>query len=266
MIPVSRGVGVTFLNPLAARDLHAKGDAVFLDARARTDYAFRHIAGAVHVDWRAFCDPEGGRTARLHPSLDIIEGRLAEMGVMPERNVVLYDDPDQSGGADGRLAWMLWYLGHDRVMILDGGWSAWRGVRGPVDVDPVRQTGGGGWRVRPRDRALADVDEVESGLRSQTIRLIDSHSPDRPVIRSTNPVLHVDWFRFRQPDGTRRLPHEVCQLLASYEVGMNDRIITVCSTGLYSAWVWSVLMSVGYSDVGYYVGPRRAWSEVSSGS
>lgn len=259
MIHVPRDVGVTFLTPLAARELHAKGDAVFLDARARTDYAFRHIPGAVHVDWRAFCDREGGRTARLHPASDVIEARLAEMGVTAERDVVLYDDPQQSGGADGRLAWMLWYLGHDRVMILDGGWPAWRRVRGPVDLGPVRPTGGGGWRVRPRNRAIAGADEVESGLRSQTIRLIDSRSPDRPGIRSTDPSIHIDWLRFRQPDGTRRSPDDVSQLLASYDVGMTDRIITVCSTGLCSAWVWSVLMSVGYSDVGYYVGPRGGW-------
>jgi thiosulfate/3-mercaptopyruvate sulfurtransferase len=76
-----------------------------------------------------------GRTGRHPlPARSEWQRRAGELGIDPDSRVVLFDD---SGGASaGRMWWMLLWLGHANVTVLDGGWQAWQRAGLPVTAAP----------------------------------------------------------------------------------------------------------------------------------
>ena len=92
------------------------GDRVFAES---------HLPGAVflHCD-RDLSGVMNGLNGRHPlPERDVLARRLGEIGIGSETQVVVYDDAQ--GMIAGRLWWLLRWLGHDRVAVLDGGLQAW---------------------------------------------------------------------------------------------------------------------------------------------
>lgn len=140
-------------------------------------YAESHIPGArfAHVD-KNLSGPLTGKNGR-HPLPDAGEFMqwLGRMGVSARSQVVGYD---QAGGAyASRLWWMLRWLGHPRVAVLDGGWQAWTAAGQPVTADvpvskPARFEG------KP-DNSRVDAAHVLRNLDSPDMVLIDARANDR---------------------------------------------------------------------------------------
>jgi len=68
------------------------------------------------------------------PPVDEIAARLGKWGVDAQVQVVAYDQG--SGAYAARLWWLLRWLGHARVAVLDGGLAAWQAERLPLDTTP----------------------------------------------------------------------------------------------------------------------------------
>ncbi len=125
---------------LAAR-LAAGAPSVLLDCRfdlsdpsaGLAAYAAAHLPGAryAHLDE----DLSGAKTGRngRHPLPDIaaLAGWAGAMGIAPGVQVVAYDDV--GGPYAARCWWLLRWLGHDAVAVLDGGVSAWRAIGGAIE-------------------------------------------------------------------------------------------------------------------------------------
>lgn len=84
-----------------------------------------HIPGAVYAhldrDLSSAVRPESGRHPL--PDIDQLLARLGEWGISKDTQVAAYD---ASGGAmAARLWWLLRWLGHEAVAVLDGGWQSW---------------------------------------------------------------------------------------------------------------------------------------------
>jgi thiosulfate/3-mercaptopyruvate sulfurtransferase len=104
-------------------------------AAGREAYAAGHIPGARYLDHETeLAAPRTGRNGR-HPLPDRGQfgALMAAHGVTPETLVVAYD---ASGGMyAAHLWWMLRWLGHDRVAVLDGGWQAWQAAGLPTSTE-----------------------------------------------------------------------------------------------------------------------------------
>lgn len=130
-------LALAFMIPPAELAARPAGTLTVLDARSASDYRAGHIPGAVRIDWTDFRDG-WGRTGRLPGNLDDLALRLATFGVDSERPVVVYGDAHRGWGEEGRIVWMLAYLGHPDARLLDGGWSAWLESRQAVSTAPGR--------------------------------------------------------------------------------------------------------------------------------
>lgn len=140
-------------------------------------YVAGHIPGAIflHCD-RDLSGPKTGINGR-HPLPDPLKlaGRLAASGVSTTSQVVVYDD--SQGMIAGRLWWMLHWLGHDRVAVLDGGLDAWKTGGGAVSTETPAPKGGN-FACSLRQRAVG-ADYIQANLASAEICLVDARSPDR---------------------------------------------------------------------------------------
>lgn len=140
-------------------------------------YAKGHIPGALflHLD-RDLSGNKTGRNGR-HPLPDpaAFAARMGECGVGPDTQVVAYDN--EGGIFASRLWWMLRWIGHDKVALLDGGLPGWRRAKQALVTEVPA--------VEPltcplRMQALAvEVDFVLSRLQAPESLILDARAPER---------------------------------------------------------------------------------------
>ena len=114
-------------------------------------YLEGHIPGAhyLHLD-RDLSGPvrtHGGRHPL--PPIPALAHTLGSLGITPKTQVIAYDDSRFAFAA--RLWWLLRYLGHDRVAVLDGGFGAYQAAGYPITATvPSRQAGSLQPQLRPQ--------------------------------------------------------------------------------------------------------------------
>ena len=140
-------------------------------------YAQSHIQGArfVNLDTDLSGSKNGNNGRHPLPAAAPFCARLATLGLGRDMQVVAYD---ASGGPyAARLWWMLRWVGHDRVAVLDGGWNAWLKAGHAVNAEPPATTHGdftGAARAITVDAAF-----IEAAIGDTRTRVIDARSADR---------------------------------------------------------------------------------------
>lgn len=152
---------------------HQLGDTAY----GERVYGESHIPGAVflHCDRDLSGSMNGSNGRHPLPDRQKLEARLAEIGVGSQTQVVVYDDAQ--GMIAGRLWWLLRWLGHDKVALLDGGWQSWL-ASGCVVTD-VLPTLAATTFVATAGVGPVDADYVQERLETPHMHLIDARSPDR---------------------------------------------------------------------------------------
>ena len=77
-----------------------------------------------------------------------------------------------------RLWWLLGWLGHDAVAVLDGGWPAWEAAAKPTRAG-VEDRAARTFEARIRPERIATVDDVLEVASASDARLIDARAGDR---------------------------------------------------------------------------------------
>lgn len=140
-------------------------------------YAEGHVPGAVflHCDRDLSGAMTGSNGRHPLPAPERLAARLGAIGIDATTQVVVYDDAQ--GMIAGRLWWLLRWLGHARVAVLDGGLQAWQAANQPLTPElPSLPTAN--FVVRLND-AMVDADYVRAFLQTSRMHLVDARSPDR---------------------------------------------------------------------------------------
>jgi thiosulfate/3-mercaptopyruvate sulfurtransferase len=160
--------------------------AIVIDCRFRLDdpawgeaeYRVSHVPGAVyaHLD-RDLSGPKNGTNGRHPlPAVPAFAATLGLLGVTNGAQVVAYDQ--DNGIYASRLWWMLRWVGHDAVAVLDGGFAAWSREHLPVEAGhavPQATT----FNASPRPAMLVDVTAVSAITSSREALLLDARAPQR---------------------------------------------------------------------------------------
>ncbi|ALO45683.1 sulfurtransferase [Pseudohongiella spirulinae] len=164
-------------------------DGLFvIDARFRLDdpeygagaFAEGHIPGAFYLDLNEDLSSEivPGVTGR-HPLPDtaLLEARLRELGLRSTDRVVVYDDGP--GFFAARAWWLLVWMGHPQVQVLDGGLAAWKRAGGELTQQQSVAAWPGNFVASPDSRMLIGADDIAAQLGQAPWLLIDARSPER---------------------------------------------------------------------------------------
>lgn len=146
--------------------------------RGRAEYAQSHIPGArfLHLD-EDLSAPKTGRNGRHPlPDPDRLMKKLGEAGVDPRKQVVAYDA--QGGMPASRLWWLLRWLGHLPVAVLDGGWNQWL-AEGRAQSSEAPQPRPVRFDGSARNDYWVGAHFVRDHLGDETTILIDGRAPDR---------------------------------------------------------------------------------------
>lgn len=226
-------------------------------------YAEGHVPGAVFLDLDDDLSDTSVPDAGRHPLPDrqALATRLGEVGIGSGHDVVAYDDA--AGSIAARLWWLLRWLGHERVAVLDGGWPAWVRAGHPVS------------RVVPdhppalfaiSDPLTTTVGRTDVADRGDTV-LVDARAPERfrgevepvdPVPGHIPGAVNVPTGAVVGADGRFLAPEALAHRLAPV-IGQRPAIAS-CGSGVTACAVILGAVAAGLPEPALYPGSYSEWS------
>ncbi|CAM2975972.1 sulfurtransferase [Paenibacillus sediminis] len=248
-------------------------DQVIVDCRfelghkgaGRSAFEEAHIPGAVYLDLEQdLSDPvteHGGR----HPLPDVtrLAKRLGQLGIDLTTRVVAYDD--QGGAMASRLWWLLRYMGHTNVFVMDEGFTAWKDGRYPVSQEqPITIPKTFVPNLQPD--MLAHVDDVRKAIKENSALLIDSRDPRRFAgIEETmdKAAGHIPGAvnKFWRNLLDDKLHWKSSELIKKQfeDIPADQQVIVYCGSGVTACPNVIALQEAGYDKVKLYAGSWSDW-------
>ncbi len=146
-------------------------------------YQEAHIPGAVRADLDRHLSAKGAADAASGgrhplPSRESFAAWLGSIGFTNSMQAVVYDR--QGVNYCGRLWWLLKWVGHENVAVLDGGWQAWQASGGAARSGPeTASTHASSYALAPAHTSLATTENVATQLGRPTQTLIDARGAPR---------------------------------------------------------------------------------------
>jgi thiosulfate/3-mercaptopyruvate sulfurtransferase len=234
------------------------------------EYTTRHIPGAVFAHLgRDLSGELTGRNGR-HPLPDpqALSITLGHLGIGDDTQVVAYDQ--DSGMFASRLWWLLRWMGHDAVAVLDGGFAQWIADGHPTSGGLERRAART-FHGSPRADMTTDAAAVASRIGKSDWRLLDARAPERyrgdvePIDRVAghipSAVDHPFTSNLTAASRFFDAPHLREMLTRALDGVPPDRTVCYCGSGVTACHNLLALEHAGLTGAKLYPG---SWSEWSS--
>lgn len=234
-------------------------------------FAQAHVAGArqAHLERHLSThDPALALNGGRHPlpRREAVAHWLGSQGVDKHTQVVVYD---RNGSSQcGRLWWMLQWLGHEAVAVLDGGLQAWQAAGGAVQSGMAEAATPCEFQIRPPLRELLDVRTVASRLGQDGQTIVDARAAARyrgevepldPVAGHIPGALNRPFTENFTPQGLFK-PAE--QLRQEWAAVLGERppstVVHQCGSGVSAIPNLIAMELAGFGPSALYAG---SWSE-----
>ncbi|MDB4915007.1 MAG: Sulfurtransferase [Gemmatimonadetes bacterium] len=262
---------------ISTDDLAANaGTFVIVDCRfalddvewGRREYSSGHIPGAAyaHLDTDLSSSRSGTNGRHPLPDPSVLRDTFARLGISNGSQVVAYDQ--DNGMYASRLWWLLRWMGHDAVAVLDGGFAKWMAEGRPTSAGMERRERGQ-FTGAPRAEMLMSANDVSSVLGHDEWRLIDARAPERfrgdvePLDRVAGHIPGAANHFFKQnlaADGTYKSPGQLHEALDAV-IGSAEHVVCYCGSGVTACHNLLALEHAGLPGARLYAG---SWSEWSS--
>ena len=233
-------------------------------------YAKGHIPGAqfLHLDRDLSGSANGGNGRHPLPDPAVLTRKLSQCGVGAGTQVVAYDN--EGGIFAARLWWLLRWLGHPRVALLDGGLAGWKRNKLPLE-DGAPLIAPADFVARPGGGAAAPVDAafVLAHLDKPDMLIVDARSPER--FRGENETLDpvgghipgaINRFYFDNLDDDGCYFKPAAELRGEFETllrGQDARnVVQQCGSGVTACHNLLAMELAGLRGSRLYAG---SWSE-----
>ncbi|MGB3296930.1 MAG: sulfurtransferase [Phormidesmis sp.] len=235
-----------------------------------SQYLSGHIPGAYYLDLNkdlsSAVQSHGGR----HPLPDwaVFANKLNQLSIYSAAptgptQIIIYDDSRLAFAA--RLWWMLRYLGHEQVAILDGGIKAWEraGYSTSTDVPSLKA---GDFRPQPQADWTVDIEAVRQQQNRSDVVVIDARSPERfrgevepidPIAGSIPGAINAFWQQNTTEIGQIKSANALSEHWAM--LNPSDEIIVYCGSGVTACVNLFSLVIAGHPMHKLYPGGWSDW-------
>jgi len=198
----------------------------------------------------------------------VLEQKIGALGIGSGSRVVCYGDPMNGYGEDGRLYWMLTYLGHADTAILDGGWTKWQQEKRPVERGPAKSPQPAHFAAAPRPELLIDREELKRRLAAREgVAVIDARSPGEYRGQGMGGrgghvpgAVNIPWNGFYNADGSIQAPEAITAALKQQGVEASKEFVVYCAGGVRCSWLFALMTRAGITNVKNYIGSWSDWS------
>ena len=230
------------------------------------EFAAEHIPGAQFFDIDAQSDASSPWPHML-PSPAKFETAMTVFGIGNDTTVMVYDTAGLFSAP--RVWWMFLAMGHDKVVILDGGLPAWKRVDYPVVSRATPQQPATRFTARPNTTIIRNFEDVLGIVMDHSAQLLDARGAPRFYAREPEPrpgvrgghipgSINVHYADLIASDGTLKPAGTLTALFESRGVDLAAPIVTSCGSGVTAAILMLELVVAGAQDVALYDG---SWSE-----
>lgn len=229
-----------------------------------TEYLHNHISGAYYLhldrDLSAPVQQHGGR----HPLPDVntLAQKFAAMGIVKNETLVVAYDNSRFAFAS-RLWWLLNYLGHGSVVLLDGGWDGWQDNNYPIN-NIIPETKLGNFQAEPNSSLLVNIDDVRSAQHQNSTVIVDSRDrylgikePIDPVAGKIAGAVNSPWKQVSNESGYLKSIATQKKLWQNYQHAEN--IIVYCGSGVTACVNLFSLSLAGWNNTKLYEGGWSDW-------
>ncbi|MDQ4060811.1 MAG: 3-mercaptopyruvate sulfurtransferase [Pseudomonadota bacterium] len=239
--------------PTAGRDAHA-------------EYLEAHIPGAIFFDIDDIAD-KSTNLPHMLPSPEAFASRMRKLGVGDGKRVVVYDSVGLFSAP--RVWWTFRVMGHNDVVVLDGGLPKWQAEGRPVESGPVRRQERH-FTARRHAGMVADLDDVRRAVASGEAEIVDARSAERFEGRAPEPrpglksghipgSRNLPYSRLLTPDGRLKPREELEAAFAEARLDLSRPLITSCGSGVSAAILSLALAELGHRRTALYDGSWAEW-------
>jgi thiosulfate/3-mercaptopyruvate sulfurtransferase len=233
----------------------------------KQQYQTSHIKGAYYLDLNqdlsSPVEEHGGRHPL--PDSDELAHKLSTIGVNFQKTlVVAYDDSRLAFAS--RLWWLLRYLGHEQVVVLNGGFSEWQKAGYPVtDIIPQPEQKGN-FTYAMQTQMVVDRQMVISHKDLAEVALVDSRESDRylgirePIDKIAGHIagaVNYPWLEVTDTEGYVLPPSEQRHRWSQLEQA--EEIIVYCGSGVTACVNLLSLELAGIPTGKLYAGSWSDW-------
>ncbi|NJN72597.1 MAG: thiosulfate sulfurtransferase [Limnothrix sp. RL_2_0] len=264
-----------FISTEGLHDRLGDRNLVIIDCRFRlgdTDwgeqqYRLGHIPGAYYLhldrDLSAPVSTHGGRhpLPKVEDFVQVLSRLGIERGVT---EVVIYDDFRFAFAA--RLWWLLKYVGHDNVSLLDGSFQAWQQDDLPLSTDiPADQNLDFVPQVRDqllitRNTLLKEKNPLRILIDARDgDRYLGKHEPIDPIAGHVPCAINSPWKQVSTEDGYAVTYDQQKQIWQALELDQAEEIVLYCGSGVTACVNWLSLELTGHTNLKLYAGGWSDW-------
>jgi thiosulfate/3-mercaptopyruvate sulfurtransferase len=239
----------------------------------RNQYEAGHIPNAYYLDLNQDLSSPVKKHGGRHPLPDPrkLAAKLSTMGITSSTFLVAYDDSRFAFAA--RLWWLLKYLGHDHVAVLDGGFSNWQTAGYPI-TSIVPEPKSGNFVSHPCEERVVDISTVNAKKELPNVALIDSREPERyraeqepidPVAGHIPGAVNYPWQEVTTDQGFLRSPEELRAHFGSlrsdrwHSLESKDELLVYCGSGVTACVNLLALTATGINTGKLYAGSWSDW-------
>lgn len=230
------------------------------------EFAAGHIPGAQFFDIDAQSDTSSPYPHMLPPPAQF-EAAMGAFGIDNDTTVMVYDTAGLFSAP--RVWWMFRAMGHDKVVVLDGGLPAWKAVDYPVVDHATQPPPLAGFAAKPNPAVVRSFDDIMRINRDGSAQILDARGAPRFFAREPEPrpgvrgghipgSRDVHYASLIAPNGTLKSPRDLKALFESHGIDLTAPIVTSCGSGVTAAILMLALEVAGAQDVALYDG---SWSE-----
>ncbi len=244
---------------------------IYLDdmEKGRQDYNVNHIPGAIylHLDEDLSGEIIPGTTGR-HPLPEVNDfaNRLGSWGIGNNTQVVAYDD--RGGMIAARIWWLLRWLGHESVAVLDGGYPAWIESGYPISTEhPIPNP-----KIfvpKPNNEMVATAEDILDIFGDPNYLVIDSRIPERfrgeiepidPIAGRIPGAINHFWGKNLDPNNHFEIKDVLRGRFISLFKGVPpESVIFYCGSGVTAAQNVLAVTHTGLGIPKLYAGSWSHW-------
>lgn len=230
------------------------------------EYAAGRIPGALRFDIDTVKDASSALPHML-PRPEAFAAAVGAMGIGDGMRIVVYDGLGLFSAP--RVRWTFKTFGAPDVVLLEGGFPAWKAEGRPVEEGPPRARAARRFTARLDHSAVAEADDIGKALAGGAVQVVDARPADRfrgeapeprPGVRSGHipGSLSVPFSAIMQ-DGQLKSPDAIAAAFVEAGVDLDRPMITSCGSGVSAAILSTALETIGKPPRALYDGSWAEW-------
>jgi thiosulfate/3-mercaptopyruvate sulfurtransferase len=233
---------------------------------AKAEYRAAHIPRAVFFDIDDLSD-ESSSLPHMLPSAAKFGSRMRKLGLGDGNLIVVYDGAGVYSSP--RAWWMFRAMGHEEVVVLDGGLPKWRREGRPVEDLPPTPSHRH-FTPRPKLALVRNFEQMRANIETAGEQVVDARGAARFHAQEAEPrpgvngghiprSINVPYSQTTLGDGTMKSKEALEALFRDRGIDPQRPVVTTCGSGITAAINLLALSLLGAKDGALYDGSWAEW-------